>query len=106
MKGRISRGCALLVCLAWMPVQAQPPPIYDDFDDKHIDPAKWTDTPPCVVNVFDCAREVRHGHLHLAVRGYGTTDSESGATFAESQLLFQNPHTINTIRFRNRASGG
>jgi hypothetical protein len=100
MKGRVALGCALLVCLAWMPAQAQILPLYDDFSGDHIDPAKWIATPLCVVNVYDCAREVRHGHLHLAVRGYGATDSESGVTFAESQLLFKDPQVINSIRFR------
>ena len=100
MKGRIGFGCALLICLAWMPAQAQFLPIYDDFAGDHIDPAKWIAPPLCVGNVYDCAREARHGHLHLAVRGYGATDSDSGVTFSESQLHFRNPHLITTIRFR------
>ena len=98
MKRRLSLSCALLVCLAWMPAQAQV--LYDAFSGNHIDPAKWIATPMCVASGHDCAREVRNGHLRLAVRGYGAATHSSGVAVAESQLLFANPEAIETIQFR------
>ena len=92
MKGRIGFGCALLVCLAWMPAQAQV--LYDSFSAGHIDPAKWDVSPLCVSpRAYDCAREVESGRLHLAVRGYGATE------IPEAQVFFKNPEPIDTIRF-------
>jgi hypothetical protein len=99
MKRRIALGCALLVCLAWLPAQAEILRLYDTFSGDQIDPAKWLTPPACGENVSQCVREVRHGHLHLAVSGSGATDSEEGVTFGESQVLFTNPSPIDTIRF-------
>ena len=57
---------ALLVCLAWMPAQAEV--LYDSFNRNRIDPAKWITPPVCEdPNAQDCVREVRFGHLRLAV---------------------------------------
>lgn len=98
MKRRLSLGCAVLVGLAWLPAQAQV--LYDAFSGDHIDPTKWIATPMCADNAYDCAREVRLGHLRLAVRGYGATTDSTEVTFAESQLLFKNPSAIETIQFR------
>jgi hypothetical protein len=104
-----SLGGALLVCLAWMPAQAEV--LYDGFNGAHIDSAKWIATPMCAdPGAYDCVREVRLGHLRLAVRKYGAADPSEGETFAESGLrVKQSPETIDGIRFRFRVtsfSGG
>ena len=44
----------------------------------HIDPAKWIATSMCGANAYDCAREVRLGHLRLAVRGHGDPGGSTG----------------------------
>ena len=100
MTRRIALGCALLIGLAWLPAQAQVLPIYDDFNGNQIDPTKWNTPPACTANDSSCVRKVHLGHLHLAVKGNGAADLDSGVTFAESQVLFQNPEPIETIRFR------
>src|SRR5262245_42983045 len=74
-------GCALLVCLAWMPAQAQVLSPYDNFSAGYIDPEKWNVSPLCFSDgAYDCAREVQSGALRLRVRAYGSPD------LAESQV--------------------
>lgn len=90
-------GCALLVCLAWLPAHAEGMRIYDHFQGNDIDPDKWI-TPPMCGPTAICAREVQNGHLRLAVRGYGAEEPPGEVTFAESQVLFAEPEAIETIR--------
>src|SRR5215469_10361048 len=72
--------------------------LYDDFSEGFIDPSKWSVSPMCGFTGYDCAREVQHGHLRLAVRGYGDPNSDSGTSFAASQLMFRNPNSIGSIQ--------
>jgi len=72
--------------------------LYDDFSQGFIDPSKWLVSPMCGFTGYDCAREVQHGHLRLAVRGYGNPDSNSGTSFAASQVMFRNPTSIDSIQ--------
>ena len=46
---------------------------------------------------MECVREIQNGHLRLAARNIGATDSDSGSQFGESDLYFVNPNTINSI---------
>jgi uncharacterized membrane protein len=73
--------------------------LYDDFSEGFIDPSKWLVSPMCGFTGYDCAREVVHGHLRLAVRGYGHSNSDSGTSFAASQVNFRNPNSIDSIQF-------
>src|SRR5262249_33643845 len=72
--------------------------LYDDFSGSFIDPSKWSVSPICGFTGYDCAREVQHGHLRLAVRGYGDPNSDSGISFAASQVNFRNPTSIDSIQ--------
>jgi len=72
--------------------------LYDDFSEGFIDPSKWSVSPMCGFTGYDCAREVQHGHLRLAVRGYGDPNSDSGISFAASQVNFRNPTSIDSIQ--------
>lgn len=72
--------------------------LYDDFSEGSIDPSKWSVSPMCGGNAYDCAREVRNGHLRLAVRGYGDVSRDSGSSFASSQVLFTNPNSIDSLQ--------
>src|SRR5262245_51134384 len=72
--------------------------LYDDFSEGFIDPSKWSVQPMCGDTGYDCAREVRNGHLRLAVRGYGDTNSDSGTSVASSQVLFMNSNSIDSIQ--------
>jgi hypothetical protein len=73
--------------------------LYDDFSEGFIDPSKWSVAPMCGFTAYDCAREVQRGHLRLAVRGYGDPNSNSGTSFAASQVNFRNPNSIDSIQF-------
>src|SRR5215510_5798353 len=72
--------------------------LYDDFSEGFIDPSKWSVQPMCGFTGYDCAREVRHGRLRLAIRGYGDPNSDSGSSFANSQVNFRNPNSIDSIQ--------
>jgi len=72
--------------------------LYDDFSEGFIDPSKWSVSPMCGFTGYDCVREVQHGHLRLAVRGYGDPNSDSGISFAASQVMFRNPSSIDSIQ--------
>src|SRR5215475_5915105 len=72
--------------------------LYDDFSEGFIDPSKWLVSPMCGFTGYDCAREVRNGRLRLAIRGYGDTNSDSGTSFANSQVNFRNPNSIDSIQ--------
>ena len=72
--------------------------LYDDFSEGFIDPSKWSVSPMCGFTGYDCAREVQHGHLRLAVRGFGDPNSDSGISFAASQVNFRNPNSIDSIQ--------
>ena len=104
MRRFISIAWALCAWLAWTPVQAQIVPTYDAFNGNHIDPAKWIATPMCVSNAYDCVREVQLGHLRLAARGYGDSNSDDGETFAASQLLFAHPESVGSRPWRRRST--
>ena len=72
--------------------------LYDDFSKGLIDPSKWVVQPMCGDTGYDCAREVRNGRLRLAVQGYGSPYSDSGISFANSQVDFRNPNSIDAIQ--------
>ncbi len=69
----------LLVSLSHM-VHAQQPSsnlvLYDSFDEKFLDPAKWSPYGACFTwSVLECVREIQEDRLRLAVRNYGATTS-------------------------------
>jgi hypothetical protein len=72
--------------------------LYDDFSEGLIDPSKWAVQSMCGDTGYDCAREVRNGRLRLAVKGYGSPYSDSGISFANSQVDFRNPNSIDAIQ--------
>jgi hypothetical protein len=72
--------------------------LYDDFSDGFINPSKWTVLPMCGGNYYDCAREVRSGHLRLVIRGYGDPNRDSGTSFAASQVMFRTPNAIDSVQ--------
>jgi len=74
--------------------------LYDDFSEGLIDPSKWSVQPMCGDTGYDCSREVRNGRLRLAVQGYGAPYSDSGISFANSQVNFSNPNSIDAIQIR------
>ena len=84
-------GCLLIVavpCVAHAQVASAA--IYDDFQHRLIDPAKWSaGRYICGTGTLECVREVQNGQLRLAVRNVGFTDSDSGAWYSESVLPFR-----------------
>jgi hypothetical protein len=60
--------------------------LYDTFNQKFIDPAKWSSVWQCGPPALDCVREIQNDHLRLGIRAYGATDSNSGTQFAGSSV--------------------
>jgi hypothetical protein len=73
-------------------------PVYDNFNQKFLDPTKWATSSPCFTwTVLECVREIQDGQLRLAVRGYGAVDSNQGSQYGESELHFIDPTPIRSI---------
>ncbi len=71
---------------------------YDNFKQKFLDPTKWSTFGACFTFSFlECVREIQDGKLRLAVRNYGSTNSNDGSQYAPSELHFINPAPIKTI---------
>ena len=69
--------------------------MYDNFNHRFLDPNRWLTSSPCFTwTVLECAREIQSGQLRLKVRGYGTTDSNAGSQYGESELIFLNANRI------------
>lgn len=72
--------------------------LYDNFNQKFLDPTKWSTFGACFTFSFlECVREIQDGHLRLAVRNYGATNSNDGNQYGPSELHFINPAPIRTI---------
>jgi hypothetical protein len=59
------------LCLLTLAAHGQSLTTYDSFNGSFINPDKWLNGGMCYGNGYDCAREVRDGHLRLATRAYG-----------------------------------
>jgi hypothetical protein len=102
MKRMVFLVCILLTFLAV--AQAQKPVYYDTFAGKYLNPAKWQTSnaanqgwnPQCW-NAFDCVREIQAGKLHLFVRNFGNTDSDSDIQWSESAVFFATPNAVTSI---------
>jgi hypothetical protein len=61
--------------------------LYESFDQKFINPAKWYSQWQCgSPGVMECEREIQDGQLHLRVRAYGATKTNDGNQFGTSSL--------------------
>ena len=61
--------------------------LYDGFDVRLINPAKWYTQWQCgSPSVMECEREIRDRQLHLRVRSYGSTTTSDGNQ--SEQLVF------------------
>lgn len=93
-------SCVIL-CLSLLAVAQEPsaPMVpYDNFNRQFLDPNKWGTSSPCFTwTVLECVREIQNGQLRLAVRGYGTTNSNASNQYGESELQFNNPSRIRSI---------
>src|SRR5215831_11035649 len=83
---------ATFSCGAWAQQAPKQPPVkvyrlYDNFDQKLIDPAKWSSQYQCDPGSLECVREIVDGHLHLRVRAYGAVDTNVGRQFGVSELF-------------------
>jgi hypothetical protein len=62
--------------------------LYDSFDEKLINPAKWYTQWQCgSPSVMECEREIQDGQLHLRVRGYGSTATNEGNQFGTTGIF-------------------
>lgn len=72
--------------------------MYDNFNESFLSPSKWLTSSPCFTwTVLECAREIQNGQLRLEVRGYGTTNANTGIQYGESELHFLNPNRVKGI---------
>jgi len=72
---------------------AEPLKIYDRFDDKPLDPARWFE--------WERVREIRGaGVLRLMQRSWGITASDSGLTFQNWNSSLTNPASVTSLRAR------
>jgi len=71
--------------------------LYDNFDERFLDPAKWSPYGACNWSVLECVREIQEDRLRLAVRNYGATTLNEGIQYGPSELHFTNPAPIKTI---------
>ena len=91
-------GSATTQNLNFQQTQATAGTLYDDFNEKWLDPMKWAAmsgassayTEACYwsTNILECIREIRDGKLRLAVKSYGGTDSNDGSQYGESKIAF------------------
>lgn len=93
-------GLLALLVFATLPCAAQTLRLYDDFNNKFLDPARWSWASCSSGNglELECVREIRDEKLHLAHRGFGLTDSNSGMQNGGASVLFANSATIKTIK--------
>ncbi len=70
---------------------------YDTFNQKWLDPAKWLATGPYCSGALECVREIQNGHLRLALREFGATDSDSGTQGSLLNLDLVSPEAVNSI---------
>jgi hypothetical protein len=90
--------------------------LYDDFNHRWLDPAKWGASPDsgttdykeaCYysTNVLECVREIQNGRLRLAVKSYGARDSNEGTQYGESKIIFTQPFVSLTADVVVRSTG-
>jgi hypothetical protein len=61
--------------------------LYDDFNQKLINPAKWYTQWQCgSPSIMECEREIQDNQLRLRVHGYGTPDTNNGNQFGVSEV--------------------
>lgn len=92
---------AICTCLSHVAYAQQPQTglvLYDDFDQRFLNPAKWSTSGACFTwSVLECVREIQDDRLRLAVRDYGATGSNDGVQYGPSELHFSNPTPIRSI---------
>lgn len=71
---------------------AEPFKLYDKFDDKPLDAARWAEG--------ERARFIKGGGLHLMQRSWGTAAADFGSTSANWSQSFTHPGDITDIRAR------
>lgn len=68
--------------------------LYDDFNHKWLDPAKWQVGNPQCWATLECVREIKDGQLRLAVRDFGATNSDSGIAWSSPEVRFIDPSVM------------
>jgi hypothetical protein len=74
--------------------------LYDDFDERFLNPTKWNTFGACYSGngmELECVREIRDEKLHLAHRNFGNRDTNVGFQFGQAALSFVNPSQIKSI---------
>lgn len=98
----MKRICILLITIGLVALgaRAQTFILYDNFDERFIDPSRWAYA-LCYSGSgleMECVREIRDERLHLAHRSFGLTTSNSGLQGAAALVGFANSQTIKAVR--------
>ncbi len=77
---------------------SQTPGIYDDFNQRWIDPSRWlTGAPGCWGLSLECVREIQNGQLRLLARNIGWNGANSNIQWSQSDLFFPAANNITSI---------
>ena len=72
--------------------------VYDNFNERWIDPARWLTGPPdCWGLTLECVRQIRDGKLYLEARNIGWSGGNSDIQGAVSDLFFPAANRITNI---------
>ena len=72
--------------------------VYDDFNEKWIDPARWlTGGPGCWGLSLECVRQIHDGRLYLAATNIGSNGGNFDIQWSQSDLFFVNPNNIRSV---------
>src|SRR5215469_8019370 len=72
--------------------------VYDNFNERWIDPARWLTGPPdCWGLTLECVRQIRDGKLYLEARNIGWSGGNSDIQGAVSDLFFPAANRITHI---------
>jgi hypothetical protein len=87
---------ATLSCAAQTPTTT----LYDDFNQRFLNPSKWSTNTACFTTnglEQECVREIQNGQLRLAHRNFGNRDTDQGSQFGGANVFFAHPARIKSI---------
>ena len=90
-------GLLAMLILATLPCAAQTLTLYDDFDQRYINPALWNTVCGTSELSQECVIEIQHKHLRLARRVTGDPGSNTGFQYGSATAFFFNPVPIKGI---------
>jgi hypothetical protein len=97
---RIRILAVLFFATLFSAAQTQTPTLYDDFNQRFLNPSKWNTNNACFTTnglEQECVREIQVGQLRLAHRNFGNRDTDQGNQFGLANVFFAHPARIKSI---------